>query len=950
MINTRTLALVVLFALTIPLLFAASFDQPTAVRAAGETFVAPGNLLTNSDFEAGSTTGWYSFGAAPGVVSAGASHAGAAGLLLGPGEQGLGQNVTLLPNSIYALSAWGRNSSNDYAQVTVRVTDGAGVAIDYQMAFSGNEWLRQARTIQTPPTISSVVVYALKNAGSGSFAVDDISLAAGRDVQAWPFETASIWNTPLGSAAQYAPVDLVIEPSVILDESDMPYGSSTMPRREGFTAGSINGAPDFGMCNQDPTLGSVGEFQGTLQVPDSYIRNNWTRSPNFTPNNMTGIVQGDGRTIAQIQPTARCVPAGPIFGYRATDADIYGPGIGGAHFGSGLSSIGGAVRLGELIGHGPVRHALQIDINMARNASYATPFRWPADRADYYHFNGVGYCSEDPCKSNPAAYALVGQGTLFALPPSATPASLGLKTAIGEKLFYALQNYGAYLVDDTGWYFTSIGAEYGVADEVEQRYGIDLFASSSSSGPSKDWYDDWSAMLGALEVISNNGPNNIGGGGSPRVAPAPAFVGPIPPAPLKLDRNGWNVVSATHDSANRNNILDGNPATVWRTGVEQAPGHGFVVDLGAARTFNRVALDGTANGPEYPQGYAAYVSNDGVNWGTPLHKGTGSGTDLTLATFPVQSARYLKIELYGGHIAHVPWTLGELDLYLVEALVGSSPVAPTATPTTRPIVECVPLTVNNGGFENGLDGWFSINPVASLTNDAYSGSSALLITGGEGGAGQSIAVTPGRQFKASLYAKRTDGSVYNGVGVNWADANFVQIAGGPSFAVNSDSYQPFVLSADVPAGAAYASLYFYKTGTNGSMFIDDVRAESCISYIPTSTPAPTSTPTSVPAPTSTPTSTPQPRSVRPVLECVAQQGNEYRAYFGYQNDSSVSVHIPVGPRNKFTPAPQDRAQPTLFAPGRQQRVFSVVFSGANLVWSLDGRTSTASRNSKRCAP
>jgi hypothetical protein len=344
--------------------------------------------------------------------------------------------------------------------------------------------------------------------------------------------------------------------------------------------------------------------------------------------------------------------------------------------------------VGELTGFGPIRHALQIDINMGRNASYDTPFRWPADRADWDHFNGVGYCSEDPCKSNPAAYALVGQGTLFALPPDATPESLGLKTEIAQKLFYALQNYGAYLVDDTGWFFTAIGAEYGVADEVEQKYGIDLFAGNDATGVTKDWYDDWSAMLGALDIISNNGPESIGGGGTPRVDPAPDFVGPIPPEPVKLDRSGWSVTSATHDSANSANILDGNVNSVWRTGVEQAPGHGFVVDLGAARTFNRVALDATANAPEYPQGYAVYVSQDGTNWGDPLHKGTGSGSDITLATFPVQTARYVKIELYGGHIAHVPWTLGEFDLYLVEALVPSSPVAPTATPTVRPIVEC----------------------------------------------------------------------------------------------------------------------------------------------------------------------------------------------------------------------------------------------------------------------
>jgi hypothetical protein len=92
-----------------------------------------------------------------------------------------------------------------------------------------------------------------------------------------------------------------------------------------------------------------------------------------------------------------------------------------------------------------------------------------------------------------------------------------------------------------------------------------------------------------------------------------------------------------------------------------------------------------------------------------------------------------------------------------------------------------------------------------------------------------------------------------------------------------------------------------------------------------------------------------PQPVRPVLECVTNNGDgTYTAFFGYMNENSVSVYIPVGSKNKFTPTPQDRGQTRVFKPGRQIKVYTVNFNGSNLVWTLNGRTSTASSNSTPC--
>lgn len=89
--------------------------------------------------------------------------------------------------------------------------------------------------------------------------------------------------------------------------------------------------------------------------------------------------------------------------------------------------------------------------------------------------------------------------------------------------------------------------------------------------------------------------------------------------------------------------------------------------------------------------------------------------------------------------------------------------------------------------------------------------------------------------------------------------------------------------------------------------------------------------------------------VSPVLECVYPDGNGgYMAVFGYNNPNAVPVNIPAGTLNRFHPSPQDRGQDTVFAPGRNWAQFEVPFTSGNLVWILDGKTSTASPNSGQC--
>ncbi|MGL5804385.1 MAG: hypothetical protein ACRC11_02900, partial [Xenococcaceae cyanobacterium] len=252
-------------------------------------------------------------------------------------------------------------------------------------------------------------------------------------------------------------------------------------------------------------------MQISLPIPDNLIVPDATSNPYSTPNNPSAFLMPDGKTIEQFQPLARCQAGGNVHGWRNPwgGVSIYGDGIKGTHFGSGLSAIGGSIRKGELINNLPIRHALKVNIWAERYLYYSSKvkgFRWPADRADSYAADR--YRGKNP--------KLV-QGTLLAIPPRISEASLKLQTQPAKKIFRALQNYGAYIVDDSHWDAYYFAVENNVPEEFRKKYGYDF------EGNNNKFYEDAMKLFQALHIVDNNRPNNIGGGGKRRVALAPAI-------------------------------------------------------------------------------------------------------------------------------------------------------------------------------------------------------------------------------------------------------------------------------------------------------------------------------------------------------------------------------------------------------------------------------------------
>jgi Ricin-type beta-trefoil lectin domain/GDSL-like Lipase/Acylhydrolase family len=330
-----------------------------------------------------------------------------------------------------------------------------------------------------------------------------------RNVLRWPFSADSIWNMPIGSKAIYVPANLVPPTNWGTDE-DLVIMTPNAPLTDVFftdiswqAEARVKGA----RCQKK------GDLLTKLPIPSNFV---FFPPEGTTPNAALAALLPDGKTIYQGQPFSRCYAGNyATMTYPKNSADIYSKGIYGAHGGSGLSSLGGTIRVGELKPGSVIRHALKLIIygvpNIAFNNDGTRGYRWPASNADGYA-NSTSYGGKNRA---------LEMGALLALRPDFNLSSL--KTAPAKIVAQALIDYGAYVVDDSFWDMAGVAVEIGpdgnVLDEFQSSYGFSMITSNKSS----DWHRDMTTMFSNLHVIDNNSESSVGGGGTPRQPLAPPF-------------------------------------------------------------------------------------------------------------------------------------------------------------------------------------------------------------------------------------------------------------------------------------------------------------------------------------------------------------------------------------------------------------------------------------------
>jgi hypothetical protein len=77
-----------------------------------------------------------------------------------------------------------------------------------------------------------------------------------------------------------------------------------------------------------------------------------------------------------------------------------------------------------------------------------------------------------------------------------------------------MQDYGAYVVDDSGWDYNYLCIEQSAQVEYETITGRSIDKDTAFQA-------DFAKIIGAVKVVNNNGWETIGGGGTPRQPLAP---------------------------------------------------------------------------------------------------------------------------------------------------------------------------------------------------------------------------------------------------------------------------------------------------------------------------------------------------------------------------------------------------------------------------------------------
>ncbi len=329
----------------------------------------------------------------------------------------------------------------------------------------------------------------------------------------WPFDKTSIWNMPIGSNAIYKAADFGPLGLVYADAEYIYQSSITDPLQPVYLPAGFG--PPRVPAGITPSYVSI-------YLPDNYIVPDATLFPFSTPNNAAAMIDPDSITYYELEPFTRPDGAGKVYAYNAsrngvTTQNIKGDGRWGAHFGSGLSTLGGSIRVGEINGSAPISHALKLEFDThmywKNPVDASKSYRWPADNCDG---NTANYGIYNTTNQSLAV------GALLAIPPDVTITSLNLQTAQARKIFYALQDYGAYIVDASGDGYKPNGG-YSVLICAEKKVIDTEFSFDGTPTENVSWFNDFKALINALKVVDNNTPVSIGGGGIPRQTMAPDF-------------------------------------------------------------------------------------------------------------------------------------------------------------------------------------------------------------------------------------------------------------------------------------------------------------------------------------------------------------------------------------------------------------------------------------------
>ncbi|HEU5304540.1 MAG TPA: PKD domain-containing protein [Gemmatimonadales bacterium] len=376
-------------------------------------------------------------------------------------------------------------------------TDPDGDPLTFSWQASGGTLVPQgSQAVWTAPGTEgqfSITVRAEDGNGhtaSASLAVSVAAVPSGtRNPALWPFTSTSAWNHPIGSSAIYA-----IETSPLWSPGSGGYintrwngvkvwfASAADPQERILTTTSWFPVKELTWWMPSGFHGALGGDQHAVVISPDRTQALEVIGAGETPSVRRGA-DGIWRFLS-----AHIIDLRTTTGWGVSPYDTTA---------SYAANLGGLLRLDEL--ETGIRHVLAAAVSteaLNRYAPGGKSWVWPAASSD-----------------DPNTYGTSGNlyiGSLLAIPASVDLTTLGIQHPWALRIAQAMQDYGIY-IRDTASRGSSI-VLYGESD---------LYSKLPADGT--QFWQDLNKAIARLQIVTNNTPSSIGGGGTPRRPLAPPF-------------------------------------------------------------------------------------------------------------------------------------------------------------------------------------------------------------------------------------------------------------------------------------------------------------------------------------------------------------------------------------------------------------------------------------------
>ena len=308
--------------------------------------------------------------------------------------------------------------------------------------------------------------------------------ASARDPALWPFSAQSPWNYPLGSGAKFAAIDSPrFDPStgaeLIVEHYAIPIyiTAPSDPERLIYR----NTKADAKMLRMPADAKPDPSEMKYMNIVDE---------KHFKVYELIGVdLEAGGAIHLGNNSYFNSIQYLGVY----NDNKQHGTRIYGG------SSMGGIIRKDEL--QNGIPHALGVGVAMAALNGYAPggrPYVWPASNALMAWESMYGKSGN------------LHLGSLLAISPDVDIRKIGVGTSgPAYEIARALQDYGAYIV------------EHSTEASHDLKFYFDPAAKSQVP---KALDAQLAVIMKYLKVVTNNSPQNVGGGGTPRRSLAPPFA------------------------------------------------------------------------------------------------------------------------------------------------------------------------------------------------------------------------------------------------------------------------------------------------------------------------------------------------------------------------------------------------------------------------------------------